>query len=205
MPNAVETILSRRLDQQLDNPKRELGLNAIGAEFDAFRAAVIDYLTRTWIGTTEGVWVDRIGEIVGVKRPPEEEVERVFRCRSASDPDVYDALHGFGTAADPDVGGFLSSAVYGVPKTPAEQAGDVTYLDFIAAKIAANNTDASIPGIAKYIFNAFGIECTVTAAAKKIYIELLGEVDLRQRRFLKLFMPNVAGTECEITNWSDWG
>jgi Protein of unknown function (DUF2612) len=197
-------MLSRLLNQWKDCPNWELFLTTIADYFADYIAAVVALQTSTWRDTSEGVWLDRVGEIVGVIRPMEEEVVRVFRCRGEGDPD-YDPLHGFGDPSDPAVGGFLWGP-NGIPKEGNEVASDETYGYFIDAKVAATNADASIPGLAKYVKNAFGVDCIITVPApRQTECELLDSVDLRQHRYIEHFAPNVAGTSFRITNWPDWG
>lgn len=200
------TALSRILNQWADCEKWEKFISIWADYFDDLMDAIIYLQTQTWLDTAQGVWMDRIGEIVGVSRPAGEEIERVFRCRGDDDPE-YDPLHGFGGddpetgEVDPDMGGLIWGEG-GIPT--GTQASDGEFLDFIMAKIAATNADASVPGIAKYITAAFGISSTVTATPGLVSVELLEEVDLRQRRYLETFAPALAGVSFLITNWPDW-
>lgn len=196
-----ETALSRRFDWQMDCPNWEKFITLLADYFADYIAAILYLQTNTWKDTAEGVWLDRVGEIVGVTRPAEEIVERIFRCRSHSDP-AYDELHGFGTHSNPSLGGLLWGR-NGIPTV--NQASGEDFLDFINAKIAATNADASVPGLAKFIRNAFGIECVITTGERQVFIELSGVIDLRQRRYLQTFIPVVAGVSCILTNWPDWG
>lgn len=200
----LERALSRRLNQQLDGQIREDWLTIIGELFDEALALSTSMSTETWKDTAQGWWLDRVGEIVGVGRPQEEEVTRIFRCRSDSDPD-YDPNHGFGDEPPSAIGGFIWDDQTGVPTSPPAEASDATYLDFINAKIAATNADASIPGLARYASNAFDVSVTVTVPSKRnVEMALNDVVDLRKRRFLELFAPVVAGVDFRVTGWTDW-
>lgn len=206
MTAITEQALSRRLNQQLGRQNGEAFLTLCAEFFDDYLAAIVNLQTYVWLDTAEGVWQDRIGEIVGCTRPMEEEMERVFRVRDTTDPD-YDELHGFGEligGVDSGIGGLIWSSVTGIPTTAV--ASTETFYYYILAKIAATNADASIPGIARFIKNAFDVDCTITVPqVGHINIELLDVTDLRQRRFIGLFLPVIAGVSCHITNWPDWG
>jgi hypothetical protein len=197
-------MLSRLLNQWQDCPNWEAFITCVADFFADYLAAVVALQTETWRGTAQGVWLDRVGEIVGVTRPMEEETKRVFRCRGDDDPD-YDENHGFGSPTDDTIGGLLWGP-NGIPSLTKDVASDETFTYFIDAKVAATNSDASIPGLAKYIKAAFDVDCTITVpAVRQIHCALLDSVDLRQHRFIEHFAPNVAGTLFQITNWIDWG
>lgn len=211
----IETKMkSRLLNQQSTTEGWNGFIEAIADFFADYVSCVVSLQTETLKDTAEGVWLDRAGEIVGMARPAAEETERVFRCRDSSDPD-YDELHGFGNWMSAEnshdgteygnysLGGLIWSFATGIP-VGTGQASDEDYLPFIDAKIAATNADASIPGIAKFITNGFGIDSTITDAPGKVYIQLDGEVDLRQRRILGNIIPVIAGVGATVTNWPDW-
>lgn len=201
MGQLTEDLGSRILEASSDGPNWQAFVTWMAEEFEEVLEAIV-YLVL--VGSNkdiaEGVWLDRIGRLVGVDRPPNEELYRVFRVRGASDPQ-FDDLHGFGSATDPDVGGFISGG-WGVPADGV--AGDELFLDFIDAKIAATNADASIPGIARYIQNAFGYDCTVTAEDRVVYVTINSTFDLQTRRYLEYFAPVVAGVTFRVTNWPEF-
>lgn len=196
-----ETALSRRFDWQMDCPNWQTFIEMCADYFADYLAAIMYLQTSTWRDSAQGVWVDRIGEIVGVTRPAEEEVDNIFTVCEVGETDPDD-LHCWGEVGEPSMGGFVWD-LNGI--IDEDQATDETYLEFIAAKIAATNADASIPGIAKFIQNAFGLDCTVTAIVGRVSVEIVDDpaYDLRTMRFLKYFVPIVAGVDFVILNWPE--
>jgi len=198
MGKLKEDLLTRILEASSDGPNWQAFVTWIADEFEEVIEAIVYWLL---VGTNkdiaEGIWLGRIGRLVGADRPPNEELYRVFRVRGDSDPKI-DNLHGFGTPSNPNIGGFLSG-IWGVPADGL--AGDALYLDFIDAKIAATNADASVPGIARYLQNAFGLDCTVSASNRVVSVTIGDPFDYQVRRYVGYFAPVVAGVEFRMTNW----
>lgn len=165
-------------------------------EFQDVIDAGLYLLAMTWLDTAEGVWLDRIGDLVGLKRPGNEELVRIFRTRATTDP-VYDPDHGFANASG-TIGGYLGGR-WGI--TTDGLVDDDTYRDLLRCKIAATNADASVPGIARFVYNSFGLTCTVVANPRQVLIELDGTFDLRQRRYIETYAPIVAGVDCRVINF----
>ena len=189
--NAVDSLL----DQQKSGDDWLEIVTIIAELFEEIIAANVALSTQTWKDTAEGVWLDRVGEIVGVSRPPEEEVDNLFTVCDVGEPgwEDVDLLHGWGTTANPSSGGILYD-LDGVMLGTSAIDGD--YLDFINAKIAATNADASVPGLARYALNAFGIAAVITATPGKVVITLpTTGYDMRQRRYLEMFCPAMAGID----------
>lgn len=197
----TDTIFNRLLDQQRDGVNWRKLLQIFADEFEEIIGTLVDLNTLTWLSTAEGVWLDRIGEIVGILRPPEEEVDNIFTVTEAGDV-AQDALHGWGEVGEPTTGGFVWD-LFGISLgTPAS---DSTYRDFIDAKIAATNSDASIPGLARFIDDAFGLAVMVTRVGiRQLEITLPATgYDLRQRRYIEMLCPAVAGVDVLFVGWPE--
>jgi hypothetical protein len=202
MGQLKDDLLSGRLDQFVDGPNWEAIISWIADEFEEVIEAALYLLMLTWLDESEGVWVDRIGDIVGADRPGNEELERVFRCSGADDP-TYDPLHGFANSSG-TIGGFLSGR-WGVPKDGLED--DTDYKEVIKAKIAGTSPysgDASVPGLARFVRSAYGLDCAVSVVGlRQVRIELDGDYDLRQRRYLEEYAPILAGVELSIPTYPE--
>lgn len=191
MGQLKEDLLRGILDGSSDGPNWIGFVEWIAEEFEEVIDAAIYIMVMTWLDTAEGIWLDRIGDLVGIRRPGNEELIRVFLCRGPSDPS-YDPNHGFANPTG-TIGGYLGG-LWGVPADGLLD--DAGYLDILKCKIAANNADASIPGVARYVFDAYGLSCTVTRIAQRqVRVSLGGSFDLRQRRFLRYFSPVLAGVD----------
>lgn len=195
-----DTILKRLLDQFRDCPNWNTYLELLGddAEDDLIDTSV-DISTRSWLDTAEGWWLDRVGEIIGLLRPPEEETDNIFTVTEAGDSS-QDVLHGWGEVGEPTTGGFVWD-LFGI--TTGVPASDSTYRDYIDAKIFATNSDASIPGIARWMMNSFGLAVTVTRTGTRRFTVTLpaSGYDLRQRRYMELLCPAVAGVDVLFDGW----
>jgi hypothetical protein len=197
----TETIFNRLLDQQKDGATRRGLLQIIADDGEEIISTLADIATKSWKDTAEGWWLDRVGEIIGMGRPPGEEADNIFTVTEAGDT-TPDVLHGWGEVGEPTTGGFvwdLFGISTGVPST------DTVYRTFIEAKIAATNSDASIPGLARFVMNAFGLSCTVTrTGTRQVTITLPGTgFDLREFRYLKKLCPAVAGVDVVWAGWPE--
>lgn len=199
----TEMILSRRLDQQWDGADWKISFDIIAAEFEEIIDCLVSLSTETWLDTAQGVWLDRIGEIVGVLRPPNEEVDNIFTVTDYDDPQTPDMLHGWGDSTNPAVGGYVYD-IRGL--SLGDQATDEDFLDFIIAKIYATNADASVPGIARFCRLAFGISVDIEKVSGRRAIEITlpsTGYDLRQRRYMEMFLPVVAGVDVVLIGWPE--
>lgn len=202
MPGILqETILGYRLDQQKDVPNWEDFLTVIAESFQEVVDVLVSLSSETWKDTAAGVWLDRVGEIVGVLRPFDEETDNIFTVTEVGDT-TPSALMGFGEVSDPAQGGYVWD-LYGLSK--GVNANDPDYLDFIDAKIFATNADASIPGLARYMKNAFGLDVTVARPqVGQITITLPATgYDLRQRRYMELMCPAIGGIDVLFIGWPE--
>ena len=195
----TETIMSRLLDQFRDCPNWNTFLGVIADDAEELIDTSVDIATRSWRSTAEGWWLDRVGEIVGILRPPEEETDNIFTVTENGDT-AQDAVHGWGEVGETTTGGFVWDILgisTGIP------ASDSTFGDFIDAKIFATCADASIPGLARWIYNAFGLSVTVArTGTRQVTITLPATgFDLRKFRYLQIMCPAIAGVEVV---WSGW-
>lgn len=200
----VERSVERLLDQQRDGQNWIDFLTVQGEVFEEILQALVDLSTSTWLDTAEGVWLDRVGEIIGVLRPPDEEVDNVFTVTEYTEPlPDSDMLHGFGELGQPTYGGYVWDLLGLVLTTTG--ASDEVYRSYIAAKQAATNADASIPGIARFFLIAFDLVVTVTrpyVGRLDVTLPATG-YDLRQRRYMKILCPVVAGIDLHLIGWPE--
>lgn len=199
----TERIKSRLLDQQRDGDDWDNFLSIIAAEFEEIIDLLVDLSTLLWKDTATGVWLDRVGEIVGVTRPAEEEVDNIFTVCDTGDPDeTGDSLHCWGDDSAPQQGGYVWDD-YGV--LLGGTVDDDDYLEWIDAKIYATNADASIPGLEAYVLNCFGVVADVsTPTPGDVLIELPSSgYNLRQKRYMEIFCPAMAGINVTFSGWPE--
>lgn len=199
----TERIKSRLLDQQRDGDDWDNFLSIIAAEFEEIIDILVDLSTLTWLDTATGVWLDRIGEIVGVKRPSAEEVDNIFTVCDTGDADeTGDSVHCWGDDDHALEGGYVwddDGVLLG------GEADDDDYLEFIKAKIYATQADASIPGLALYVLNCFDLATTVTTPTpgEALIVLPASGFDLRQKRYLEIFCPAMAGINVTFSGWPE--
>jgi hypothetical protein len=108
---------------------------------------------KRWIDSATGIWLDMIGDIVGVKRPPVN-----------VDDGIIFTYKGIGEADDPDkgfgtVGGFVGGHYSGYAGLPSSSfVTDIVYRVYIKAKVINTTAKGTIPDITKYIDYAFGYQ-----------------------------------------------
>jgi hypothetical protein len=201
----VEMARARLLDQFKDDAIGWVAFLTVLAEsLEDLITCLVSLSTQTWKDTAEGVWLDRAGEIVGCGRPGEEIDNALFTVCDVGETgwDVEDPAHGWSAILTPSYGGYVWD-LYGL--STGVQANDETFLFFINAKIAATNADASLPGLAKYCSDAFGLSVTVERTSPghvTITLPATGYT-ITQRRFLEMFCPAMAGIEVYFDGWPE--
>jgi hypothetical protein len=169
------------------------------------RAEEIDDLlaslaTLRWLDTAEGVWLDGIGEIVGIDRFYEEfDPDNIFTFKE-NIVDVDDPDKGFGDTASPGDGGHFQS-VYGIYSSTLID--DDAYRVWIKVKIQITNQPGTIDQVYLFIKAAFnGTESHVTTSypAGTVLVELTTPLTLAQRSQLIRYAPRLGGMGIEITN-----
>jgi hypothetical protein len=130
MSIVTEQALSRILNQFIDGPNFVNLFTAILNRFEDSHAMLLELLVHRFIDTAEGVWLDYIGDIVGVPRPYEPILDaNIFTFKSIGEADDPDK--GFGTTSSPLIGG-LFQTIDGI--TTDTLADDETYRVYIKAK-----------------------------------------------------------------------
>lgn len=203
--------MGSRLDTALDGLIRQLKrdepigftvpklLAAIAARFEDSDAMLYALAFSRWLDSAAGVWLDQIGNIIGVYPRPAELIpaETTFTYRALLDPE--DPLKGFGSLAVPGSGGHYET-IAGV--SSGELVDDDKYRQYIRAKIVANAGNTSIPAIWTYINKAFGINPIVTRPAPGfVEVELDVAIAPHERRILVDQAPIGAGVDITIKNW----
>ena len=159
-PDRYALALERMLQQFAGSGNWKSLLEALYNRFADSDAIMDDLASMRDLDTATGVWLDILGEIIGIPRPvKDEDPANIFTVRNPAwfnDPNkgVFD-----GGAL---TGGYLQSATgLGVPTGDLME--DEPYRDLIRAKAAANNAIGTFVDIYNMILNAFGVDATVTS------------------------------------------
>jgi len=161
--------------------------------------------TLRWIDSAEGVWLDDVGEIVGIDRPFEEvNPDNIFTFKTVyTDPD--DPNKGFGSVPPPDTGGYFQS-VWGI--FTSTHVDDTEYRKWIKVKIDITYQTGTIPDMYTFVKNAFDAESVISDVTDPILgldtglvtIELLDPLTPGQKRFLLKYVPRLAGVKVELVD-----
>lgn len=188
------------LNQFRDAPGILSFLEAIFNRIEDTDGLLAALLTKRDLESAEGVWLDILGAIVGVRRPvaliPD---ENIFTMKNVGDPDDPDLS--FGDAVPPTSGGYFQTLA-GVRFPDAGLVDDDTFRVFLKAKIYSTSSSPSLPGIGRFISEGFGIdpadfEITVPKSGY-IQIELDSAVDSTVRFAIRTFAPVAAGVDLYV-------
>lgn len=153
------------------------------------REAIMEYLvTRRWIESAKGVWLDEVGAIVGMPRGYEETVDNIFTYKDhEADPD--DISLGYNVAYyDSLTGSFLG--------TPW---GEVTYARWIQAKAAATFKGATYDSIHDFIYTALEIDVDVLYLTPRcVWIDPPAPLTFAQKNLIEVWAPRPAGVRLEF-------
>ena len=123
-----------------------------------------DIALRRFKDTGEGVWLDIVGEIVGMPRPHDEVPDdEIFTYRSVTWPN--NPSKGYSSHPPPFTGGKYQS-IFGLPTDVLVD--DTTYLRYIDAKCLVTYAGPSIPEIWDFIFDLFDVRVQ--------FEEVIGEI-----------------------------
>lgn len=165
---------------------------------------VYDYLESNLnLNDAEGVWLDLIGEIIGLPRPYREQPYGTIFAFKDDEDDVDDPYKGF---LDSGVGGYFQTTVgTGYLADPTETMDDDTYRLRLASKGLANHVSGTIPDI--YTFLTSGFEQTdpaIVSTAGAVNITILEADTMSQgdRNRLESIGPIAAGVGVNVDNWT---
>ena len=187
---------SRLLDQFRVSTNLKALLDVINERFDD-SDALLEYLQYyRFLDTSSGVWLDTIGDIVGIPRPYDQIDDGIFTYKSAGGPDDADLAY---SSVAGSTGGKYQS-ISGLET--GDLIGDTEYRTLIKAKIFSTFAKPTIPNIFKFVVLTFSVGCTVTVPTPgQIEVELTDALTYFQRRMLVKYAPVASGYTINITNW----
>lgn len=192
-----EKMKSRLLNQFQVSTRLKQLLDVINARFDDGDALLEYLLYYRFLDTASGVWLDIIGDIVGIPRPYDEVDTGIFTYRALADPN--DSTLGYTDIAGSTDGGQYQS-LDGI--LLGDKIDDTEYRGLIKAKIFSTKVKPNIQNIYLFIKNTFGIESTVTDDNPgEIEVEIASTLTAFQRRVLTKYAPVASGYSITITNW----
>jgi len=168
--------------------------------------ALIEYLRDNLsVDTAEGVWLDILGDIVGVERPylginP----ANTFTFKWSGQVD--DPSKGFYSAGPPETGGYLETTEGALnPDDPTAKETDENYRKLIKAKAIATGEIGTFADIYTYLKDGFGVRSVLSSdTVGEIKIELLDFLSMGERAHIKQYGPRLAGVRIEFINWPEY-
>lgn len=158
------------------------------------------YLLLNTISVAEGVWLDEIGDIVGVPRSSQMLTDaEIFAYCSLSDFPGDSAL-GYSDLANPQGGYFIGLDENGHPWAPTGiSISDTDYRALINAKVLSTYSDDTINDIYNWILSTFSVESYVyNSNPCEIAVELEEYLTFYQRWVLLTYAPISAGVRIWI-------
>jgi hypothetical protein len=164
---------------------------------------VLDYIaTNVNLDTAEDVWLDIIGRIVGVEKPPkEQDPATIFTCKSVGEAD--DPAKGCYSAGPPVTGGYVQT-IEGLTdiSDPSAMETNDNYRKLIRAKTFANNATGTFADLYVYLKNGFGVHSELSSPeAGNVVITLYSFLSQRERQHVIQYGPRLAGILIEFANW----
>lgn len=197
---ATSQALGRLLNQYSDSERIRDLLTDIFARLEDSNDILDDLLTKRDLNTATGVWLDILGDIVGVSRPYKAlSADNIFTFKSnPGDPDDADKAY-----YDPGgpTGGYYQSAE-GLRDPSGDLMGDTEYRKLVQAKALANHVIGNIDDIAAFIKEAFGVDSDVQDPIPgEVEVTLAASLNQDERRAVEELAPLSAGVSIWITNW----
>lgn len=173
-------------------------IKAMIARLEDGDSLLADLATLRWISTAEGVWLDEVGEIIGIERFYELRTEGIFTYKS-SYPGTDDPSKGYSSLPGPPLGGRYMSEDGLFLDTKID---DDEYRKWIYVKAFVTGKGGTYNDIFKYIQLAFEQDAHVTlGGTRKVHVELTASLTQGARLQLVKYAPVSAGISIEIINW----
>jgi hypothetical protein len=187
-----------RLPNQFgDSTNLQALVNVCAAMFEESNEILRTLRDEMTIDLAEGVWLDEIGDIVGVARGAGQvDDSLIFAYRDKDESD--DPLKAFSDKDDPHGGYYVG--IDGLPDGTSFI--DADYRLLIRAKVASTYSGDTIPDMWTWIDAVFDTDALVyNSGAGEVAIELSDYLTHTQRRILERYIPRAAGVIVTITVW----
>jgi hypothetical protein len=190
----TDTAIARILNQFVDGYNFVELFRRILYRFEDSEDILLNLAVHRFIDTAEGVWLDYIGDIVGVPRPfepiPDDEIFTFKAKGETDDPDK-----GFGSTSNPLIGGVFQT-IDGV--TTDVPASDETYRLYIKAKASITFDRGTVQDIWKLVDFLYPTLTDINVTSPNVgelKIETTPLLTSFERRLVEKFAPVVAGVK----------
>jgi hypothetical protein len=163
---------------------------------------LVDYLEANLnVDDAEGVWLDILGDLVGLPRPYADEARgAIFTAKLSGEVDdpalgCYDSATGSG--------GYIQTwSGINVVADSSTTVSDAEYRKQIKAKGIANHVSGIPSDFYNFLKTGFNVESDIDdSTVGLIEITIYDYLSQKERRFVEEKGPRQAGTQVEIINW----
>lgn len=192
----TDTAIGQLLNQFVDGDRIIRVFRSILLRMEDSDDILSDLSLKRWIDSATGIWLDIIGAIVGVARPPENEPDGIiFTYKGIGDPD--DPNKGFNQVGD-TVGGHYSG-FKGLPSSSF--VSDVVYRTYIKAKAINVTAKGTIPDITKCIDYAFGYQPNIDIPVEGMIVATFSAPLSNDERYLIMILAPVSSGISFFVTW----
>lgn len=195
----MTTDYKTRLPSQFDDATNLRAVVDVVSDIVGEGNTILEYLRDdTALDNAEGVWLDEIGDIVGVTRfAGQMDDATIFAYGSIDDCDPAKAFSD--CTVSPLVGGYYVG-VDGLPDGSAF--ADADYRTLIRAKVLSTYSDDSLRAIYDWILAVFGVSAYVYIAGPgEVGVDLPVYMDHTSRRIIEHYAPRAAGIGVGVISW----
>ncbi len=198
MGTTTDTAIDRLLNQFSDSPNLINLITKILLRMEDSNDMLSDLATKRVLDVATGIWLDQIGDLVGITRPYQEvSDDYIFTYKGIGDPDNINKAY----AGIPVTTGGYYQGLNGV--FTGDLVDDTTYRLYIYAKIFVTNSRCGIADIYQFVLSLFAVELDiVNDSTRHLNLTIRATFSLTQgeRRFILKYAPISAGISVDFTN-----
>jgi hypothetical protein len=202
----IERLLSQFIQRDTSEPTNVQKLfEDIYTGLDSVYNFVLELSAGRYLDTAEGVWLDYIGDLVGVTRKYKElDPEVTFTFKSSGEAST--TSKGFYYPSGPTFGGYMQSAD-GLTEMQVgistDKETDEEYRKKIKARAVANGASGTVQELYRHILDGFGVQCKIDSPTPGlILITVFDFLSKMDRKYIEKQGPLAAGVRAEIINWT---
>lgn len=205
LDEVIERLLTQFIQRDTDTPTNVQKLfEDIYSELDKVYDFVLVLEDGRYLDSSTGVWLDYIGEIVGIEREYKEvDKDIIFSFKMSGEANDY--KKGFLYEDDPVYGGYLQSEI-GLTEEfmgiSTDKESDEKYRKKIKARSISNISSGTVQELYRHILDGFEVKCKIESPTPGlILITVYDFISKRDRNYIEKQGPVSAGVKIEFINW----
>lgn len=193
----LTTAYERLLNQFQNRPKWLAFLSVLFARMTDTDNMLYELATKRHIDTADGIWLDQVGQIIGVIRPEAfESDDLIFTMKDIGDPNIL--TKSFATIPATTGGKFGGVGGLTIPGVPMS---DSDYQTYIKGKADNTGKFGSLKTVTLFTSNVMGFEsdCS-TPITGLIWVQPRTAITQQQKYLTELLAPRITGVtiHCEF-------